>query len=115
MAGKALSPPVLFRCLRIALGRNTCSGFVGYGVGLIALKTGSCLISRTMREEMFACDLVLSRNGVRVDPSRSGDVCDFDFGRDIAEDHRIAARTKDFDRGVLVKMRRRSRWEGGAL
>jgi hypothetical protein len=69
-----------------------------------------------MREEMFACDLVLSRKGVRFDPSRSGEVCDFDFGKDIAEDHRIVARTKGFDRGALVKIRRRSRFgEGGAL
>jgi hypothetical protein len=76
----------------MALGRRTCSGLVGYGVGLMALKTGSCLVSRIIREEMFARDRGLSRNGVRTDPSRVGGFFDFDFGEDIAEDHRIVAR-----------------------
>lgn len=40
--GIVFSPLVLFRCLRIALGRRTCSGLVGYGVGLIELNTESC-------------------------------------------------------------------------
>lgn len=94
----------------MALGRNTCSGLVGYGVGLIALKTGSVLVSRMMREEMFACDRVLSRNGVRVDPSRVGEFCVFDFGEDIARDHRIVARFNEDDRGGSVRMRRESCW-----
>ena len=100
MGGKVFSAPTLFRCLRTALGRRTCSGLVGYGVGFMALNTGSCLASRTMREEIFACERVLSRSGVRADPFRFRELWDFDSGADISEGHRILIRIRRTGQGA---------------
>ena len=63
-----------------------------------------------MREEIFACERVLSRSGVRADPFRFGELWDFDSGEDISEGHRILIRTRRTDQGVSVRMRRRSCW-----
>lgn len=59
---------------RIALGRRTCAGFVGYGVEeyiSVVATPRDLLTSRA--ESSFACDLLHSSNGVRFGVGRVGE------------------------------------------